>query len=82
MEAVRKAGSLEPLADPTMDRWFTPAFKPRDPARWKEIRTTIAATTPQGYLGCAAAILDFDFTSRLASIRVPTLVAPKFVLAG
>ena len=74
MEAVRKASSLEPLADPTMDRWFTPAFKPRDPARWKEIRTTIAATTTQGYLGCAAAILNFDFLPQLPSLKVPTLV--------
>jgi 3-oxoadipate enol-lactonase len=57
-----------------MERWFTDAFKPRNPGRWKEIHATIAGTTPQGYLGCAAAILDFDFTGKLASLRLPTLV--------
>ena len=31
IEAVTKANSLEPLADPTMERWFTDAFKPRNP---------------------------------------------------
>lgn len=74
MDAVKTAGSLTPLADPTMERWFTDAFKPRHPGRWKEIHATIAATTPAGYLGCAAAILDFDFTAALAAVQVPTLV--------
>lgn len=71
---VRRSNSLEPLADATMDRWFTPAFKPRQPGRWKEIRETVAGTTPEGFLGCAAAILDFDFAPRLSSLRLPVLV--------
>lgn len=74
IEAVRKAGSLEPLADATMERWFTDAWKPRHPGRWKEIRSTIAGTTPAGYLGCAAAIMNFDFVPRLPTVKVPTLV--------
>jgi len=74
IEAVKKANSLQPLADPTMERWFTDAFKPRNPGRWKQINATIAGTTPAGYLGCAAAILDFDFTSKLPALKVPTLV--------
>jgi 3-oxoadipate enol-lactonase len=74
METVKKAASLEPLADGTMERWFTDAFKPRRPARWKEIRSTIANTTPAGYLGCSAAILNFDFVPKLPTVKVPTLV--------
>ncbi len=74
METVRKAGSLKPLADGTMERWFTDAFKPRNPRRYAEIHSTIAATTATGYLGCAAAILDFDFIPKLPSVTVPTLV--------
>ena len=74
MNTVRQANSLEPLADPTMERWFTDAFKPRKPGRWKQIRDTIAATTPTGYLGCSSAIMNFDFTSQLPALRVPTLV--------
>jgi 3-oxoadipate enol-lactonase len=71
---VRHADSLEPIADATMERWFTDAFKAKNPGRWKQIRDTIAATTPAGYLGCSAAILNFDFVPRLGSVRVPTLV--------
>jgi 3-oxoadipate enol-lactonase len=74
MEIVRKANSLAPLADPTMDRWFTPAFKTANPGRYKEIHATIAATTPQGYLGCAAAIINFDFVPALPGLKVPALV--------
>ena len=74
IEAVKKANSLAPLADPTMERWFTDAYKPRNPGRWKQIQSTIAGTTPAGYLGCAAAILNFDFTPKLPSLKIPALV--------
>ncbi|HEX7968050.1 MAG TPA: alpha/beta fold hydrolase [Stellaceae bacterium] len=74
VKMVREANSVTPLADGTMERWFTEAFKPRNPGRWKQIRDTIAATTPAGYLGCAAAIQNFDFVPRLPSIKTPTLV--------
>jgi 3-oxoadipate enol-lactonase len=74
MSMVRRAGSVEPLADATMERWFTDAFKPQRPRRWQEIRDTVAATTPAGYLGCSAAIMDFDFAARLPALRLPCLV--------
>jgi 3-oxoadipate enol-lactonase len=74
MNTVRRADSLEPLADATVERWFTDAFRPKKPGRWKQIRDTVAATTPAGYLGCSAAIMNFDFTARLPALRAPTLV--------
>jgi 3-oxoadipate enol-lactonase len=74
MNTVRRANSLEPLADGTMERWFTDAFKPRNPGRWRQIRDTVAATTPVGFLGCSAAIMNFDFTGPLPSLRIPVLV--------
>ncbi len=72
--AVTKANSVAPLADATMERWFTDAFKPRKPGRWQQIHATISGTAPAGYLGCAAAILDFDFTPKLPAMTAPTLV--------
>jgi 3-oxoadipate enol-lactonase len=74
MDTVHRANSLEPLADGTVERWFTDAFKPRNPGRWKQIRDTVAATTPAGYLGCSAAIMNFDFTGQLSSLGIPVLV--------
>lgn len=72
--AIAAAGSVEPLADDTMVRWFTAAFKARRPARWQQIRSIIANTTPEGYRGGAAAIIHFDVLSRLLSVTTPTLV--------
>jgi len=46
--AVRAAGSLEPIADATMERWLTPHFKARNPQRWQQIRDTIAASSVAG----------------------------------
>jgi 3-oxoadipate enol-lactonase len=74
IDAVKKANSLAGLADGTMERWFTESFKPRNPGRWKELHATIAGTTPAGYLGCAAAIMNFDFVPKLPTIKAPTLV--------
>jgi 3-oxoadipate enol-lactonase len=74
MAAAGAADSLAPLADGTMERWFTEAFKRRNPQRWTQIRDTIVGTTARGFLGCAAAILNFDFVSRLPALKIPTLV--------
>jgi 3-oxoadipate enol-lactonase len=73
-EAIRLAGSLEPIADDTMARWFTDAFRPRRPDRWLQIRSTVASTTPEGYIGGAAAIIAFDVLDRLHTVKAPTLV--------
>jgi len=74
MAAVRAANSLEPIADASIDRYLSPAFHAKNPGRWKQLRDTILGTTAAGYLGCSAAILDFDFTAPLPSLRVPVLV--------
>ncbi len=74
LNTVRSANSLAPLADATVERWLTDDFKARHPGRWRQIRDTVTGTTPSGYLGCCAAILDFDFVPRLPSVRLPTLV--------
>ncbi len=74
MNTVRQANSLAPLADPTVERWLTDDFKAKRPGRWQQIRDTVIGTTPAGYLGCCAAILDFDFAPRLPDVRLPVLV--------
>jgi 3-oxoadipate enol-lactonase len=74
VDAVRGANSLAPLADATIERWLTGAVKQRSPGRWRQIRDTIVGTTPAGYLGCVAAIRNFDFVARLPSLKLPVLV--------
>jgi 3-oxoadipate enol-lactonase len=74
VKAVREANSLAPIAEVSMDRYLTPAFKTSHPGRWKQIEDTILGTSADGYLGCAAAIMNYDFVPRLPSIRLPVLV--------
>jgi 3-oxoadipate enol-lactonase len=74
INTVRRANSLAPLADATVERWLNDSFKAKNPGRWTQIRDTVIGTTPAGYLGCCAAILDFDFVPQLPSVRVPLLV--------
>jgi 3-oxoadipate enol-lactonase len=72
--AIRAADSVEPLADDTMVRWFTNGFRPRRPDQWRQVRETIASTTPAGYVGGARAIIDFDVLEQLPGVTTPTLV--------
>ncbi len=74
IKAVREANSLAPIAEASMDRYLSPAFQAKNPGRWKQLRDTVVGTTPAGYLGCSAAIIDFDFVARLPSLRLPVLV--------
>jgi 3-oxoadipate enol-lactonase len=74
MAAARAANALEPIADATMERWLTPAFRARNPRRWQQIRDTVAATTVDGYCGTVAALSHFYFTAELPNLRVPALV--------
>jgi 3-oxoadipate enol-lactonase len=71
---VRDARSLLPLADVTVERWLTDDVKARNPNRYRQIRDTVVGTKPAGYLGCTAAIRNFDFVQRLPSLRLPVLV--------
>ncbi len=71
---VRKEGTLEGIADGTIEKWLTPAFRQLRPGRWKQLRETIAATTVDGYAGAVAALKNFNFVADLPSVRVPTIV--------
>ncbi|HEY0958676.1 MAG TPA: alpha/beta fold hydrolase [Novosphingobium sp.] len=72
--AIAKAGSVEPLADATLQRWLTEDFQRANPARYREVWSSIALTSPQGYIGGGNAILHFDSRPHLASVKVPTFV--------
>ncbi len=71
---VREANALLPLADATVERWLTDTVKTSRPNRYRQIRDTIVGITPAGYLGCTAAIRNYDFVPRLPSVKLPVLV--------
>jgi len=67
-EIVRAQG-MEPIADATMERWFTPAF-----ADFGAFRDRFVSTPPEGYAACCDALRDWDFRGELGSVALPTLV--------
>jgi 3-oxoadipate enol-lactonase len=71
--AVRAQG-IEPLVAPTLERWFTPAWRQTHPAVMARIGGLIRATPATGYIGSGQAIATLDTTSRLSELRCPTLV--------
>lgn len=75
IESLERAGSVEAIADDTMGRWLTQEFRRNNPLRWSQIRSTVAGCTVEGYIGCAKALADFNYTDRLHTVRVPVLVA-------
>ncbi|HTU00762.1 MAG TPA: 3-oxoadipate enol-lactonase [Candidatus Sulfotelmatobacter sp.] len=75
-ERVRtaEAQGMEPVVQPTINRWFTPAFRDARPDVIETVRAMIRTTPPPGYVGCCQAIKPLNLTDRLGAIRVPTLV--------
>lgn len=73
IKAVQSAGTLETLADVTVERWLTDAVKNRNPGRYRQIRDTIAGTSVAGYVGCGMAIMDYNFVADLPKLQVPVL---------
>jgi 3-oxoadipate enol-lactonase len=65
---------LGPLLEPTMERWFTPAFLAAGSPMLEKIRRQYLATPPEGFLGCVAAIAELNLLDRLSGITAPTLV--------
>ncbi|NWG75822.1 MAG: 3-oxoadipate enol-lactonase [Rubrivivax sp.] len=75
-ERIRIAESqgMEPLVQPTLERWFTAPYRAAQPEQMKRVGAMIRATPVAGYVGCCHAIPKLNLTARLKDIKVPTLV--------
>ncbi|MCS7100403.1 MAG: 3-oxoadipate enol-lactonase [Burkholderiaceae bacterium] len=72
--AVRGPNGMAAVAPGTLERWFTAAFRDREPDTVARIGLQIRATPVNGYVGCAQAIMGLNLTARLQAIAVPVLV--------
>jgi 3-oxoadipate enol-lactonase len=72
--AAIQIGGMPAVSAAIVERWFTTAFRQREPALVNNIQRRVEATPPDGYIACCAALRDIDLRDRLAEIRVPTLV--------
>jgi 3-oxoadipate enol-lactonase len=65
---------MQPLVEPTLQRWFTEAFRKSQPGPVAAIGRLIASTPVAGYVGCCHAIPKINLTARLKEIEPPILV--------
>jgi 3-oxoadipate enol-lactonase len=73
IETAAKQG-MEPLANGTMERWFTPTFRANSPDKVARIRGMFVASDPKGYAACCAAIRDMDLREKIGAITAKTMV--------
>ena len=71
-DAVR-AGGVAAIVEQTAQRWFSDDFKAAHPEVIDKVRTMVAGTSLDGYLGCVAAFVGLDLEDELADIQAPTL---------
>jgi 3-oxoadipate enol-lactonase len=72
--ALVRGEGVAALADATMARWFSAAFRARAPHIVERIRRTFVSIDSTGYVGCCAALRDADLRSDAPRTAAPTLV--------
>jgi 3-oxoadipate enol-lactonase/4-carboxymuconolactone decarboxylase len=73
MQAVR-VGGMAAIERMALGRFFSPEFLARSSPQVANIRSVLLGTVVEGYIGCCAALRDFDSTGELGTIQTPTLV--------
>ena len=69
-----RADGMTAIADLAMTTWFTASFRGRHPDVVARFHRMIAASSPDGYIGCCAALRDADMREDLTRFAVPALV--------
>jgi 3-oxoadipate enol-lactonase len=67
-------GGMESIADMSMTRFFSDAFRAARPDVVARFRQGFVDTPAHGYAGCAAVLRDAELEGGLAGIDLPTLV--------
>ncbi len=73
IKTAREQG-MEPLIQPTLERWFTEPFRKSHPDVMKRVGDMIRATPAAGYAGCCHAIPQINLTDRLGAIKCPVQI--------
>lgn len=71
--AVRKSG-IEAVVASTVSRWSSEGLATRNPAAVARMEKMVRGTSANGYCGCAAALAQLNYGSRLGEITAPALV--------
>jgi 3-oxoadipate enol-lactonase len=72
--ATALSQGMGPIADAVPGRWFTAAFREREPGQVAKTVEMVRGTQPRGYAEACAALRDADLRESLAGIVAPTLI--------
>ena len=72
--AAASAKGMGPLAQPTMERWFTAPYLAGEPSSVDAIRKQFLETEPAGFIGCCHAIKSLNYIDGLNKIDIPTII--------
>jgi len=67
-------GGMAAIVDMAMQRFFSPQTLANSNVYAGAVKSVLLGTDPAGYVGCCAALRDFDSRETLRKIRVPALV--------
>lgn len=73
IQAVRQGG-MAAILEMALGRFFSEEFRARSSPEEASIRSVLLGTASEGYTGCCTALRDFDSTSEVGNITIPTLV--------
>jgi 3-oxoadipate enol-lactonase len=71
--AMAEKGGVAALVDSTLARWFPPETLAAKPAHVENVRAMILSTPVNGFIGCAAALADHDYNTKIATAKRPVL---------
>lgn len=80
--AVVESQGMAAVADGTMERWFTPAFRATRHEVVDRFRHTVLQADPAGYAATCHAIAAVDWLDRLPGVTCPALVIAGALDAG
>jgi 3-oxoadipate enol-lactonase len=72
--ALVRARGMEAVAEASLERWFTPAFRGREPQTVERLRRSLIEIDPEGYALCCEALAEIDLRGEIDVIQAPTLV--------
>jgi 3-oxoadipate enol-lactonase len=64
---------MDAMVDSTVNRWFPPETVAANPPHLPRIREMIRSTPLNGFVGCAAALANHDYRSKVGSVKHPVL---------
>lgn len=72
--ATAERQGMEPLVEPTLQRWFTAPCLAQRPPAVERVAQMIRRTPPAGYAGCCHAISRLDLTGSIGAIDCPVQI--------